>query len=708
MRGMQHTMDENQEMKRFADKLWEYFKPKIEELTRSNVWYFRAQVTKPALDGKITVQRPFDEEIALPYVSSMENAAVGTQVTVFVFGSSMTNAVICGNGSLSILGGSPSSGGGGGDAENAVLYIAQILSSAQQAQARSNIGAVSTDALSWKQDVIEAVGLLKGDGSGGVTAAEPGTDYLQTAPVTSVDGKTGAVTLSDSYATPTQLAEKQQKIMVKGVLEGDGSGNINAAATLEATLVDYPDSGGGTSDYAELENKPQINGVALEDNKTSEDLSLYGDGNPPPYPVTSVNNKTGAVRLTASDVGAISELPVASTNKLGGIMVGTGLSITEDGTLSATGGGTADAVDWSNVSNKPTTISGYGITDAKIDDGTITLGTKTITPLTTAPVTSVNEKQGTVVLNASDVGAVAKTGDTMTGNLTVGTASLQTNGYVTGTWLRTTANTALSSTPTQIAVLNNGWIYSRTPAQIKSDIGLGNVDNIKQYSSNNPPPYPVTSVDGKTGTVDLSGSYATPEQLAEKQQKIMVDGVLEGDGKGNIQAAATLEATLVDYPDSGGGTTDYTELENKPQINGVALEGNKTSKDFGLYGNGNIPPYPVDSVDGQTGTVTLYDLKYTEQSLTSAQKQQARLNIDVPATSEVLLLGDTVTASYINMSNTLSVGSLLKVTSVDASGNPTALAAAVPGTDYMPAVPVTTSDNGKTLKVVNGAWTASN
>ena len=41
-------MDENQEMKRFADRLWEYFKPKIEELTRSNVWYFRAQVTKPA------------------------------------------------------------------------------------------------------------------------------------------------------------------------------------------------------------------------------------------------------------------------------------------------------------------------------------------------------------------------------------------------------------------------------------------------------------------------------------------------------------------------------------------------------------------------------------------------------------------------------------------------------------------------------------
>lgn len=391
-------MDENQEMKRFADRLWEYFKPKIEELTRSNVWYFRAQVTKPALDGKITVQRPFDGEIALPYVSSMENAAIGTQVTVFVFGSSMTNAVICGNGSLSILGGSPSSGGGGGSAENAVLYVAQILSAAQQSQARNNIGAISADELSGKQDTIEAAGLLKGDGNGGVTAAVPGTDYLQSAPVTSVDGKTGAVVLSDSYATPAQLAEKQQKIMVDGILEGDGTGNIQAAGTLEGALVDY----------------------------------------------------------------------------------------------------------------------------------------------------------------------------------------------------------------------------------------------------------------------------------------------------------------------SGSGTTDYDGLQNRPQVNGVTLEGNKTSAELSLYGNGNPPPYPVASVNGETGEVMLHDLKYTAQSLTSAQKQQARLNIDVPANDEVLLLEDTVTGNYINIQKAMTAGSLLKVTAVDADGNPTALAAAIPGTDYMPAVPVTASDNGKTLKVVNGVWAASN
>ncbi len=43
----------------------------------------------------------------------------------------------------------------------------------------------------------------------------------------------------------------------------------------------------------------------------------------------------------------------------------------------------------------------------------------------------------------------------------------------------------------------------------KSDVGLGNVDNVKQYSANNPPPYPVTSVNGQTGDVEVqSGSQA--------------------------------------------------------------------------------------------------------------------------------------------------------------------------------------------------------
>lgn len=42
------------------------------------------------------------------------------------------------------------------------------------------------------------------------------------------------------------------------------------------------------------------------------------------------------------------------------------------------------------------------------------------------------------------------------------------------------------------------------PNYTKAEVGLGNVDNVRQYSVNNPPPYPVTSVNGKTGAVTVN------------------------------------------------------------------------------------------------------------------------------------------------------------------------------------------------------------
>lgn len=38
-------------------------------------------------------------------------------------------------------------------------------------------------------------------------------------------------------------------------------------------------------------------------------------------------------------------------------------------------------------------------------------------------------------------------------------------------------------------------------------VGLGNVDNVKQYSVENPPPYPVTSVNGQTGAVAIPAMF---------------------------------------------------------------------------------------------------------------------------------------------------------------------------------------------------------
>ena len=71
------------------------------------------------------------------------------------------------------------------------------------------------------------------------------------------------------------------------------------------------------------------------------------------------------------------------------------------------------------------------------------------------------------------------------------------------------------------------WAKAKTkPSYSKSEVGLANVDNVKQYSASNPPPYPVTSVNGKTGAVTVP-TVSVPSTSA----------ILKGNGSGGIVAA---------------------------------------------------------------------------------------------------------------------------------------------------------------------------
>ena len=79
-----------------------------------------------------------------------------------------------------------------------------------------------------------------------------------------------------------------------------------------------------------------------------------------------------------SAVGTTYVLPPATDSTLGGVIVSTGLSVDSSGNL------TIDTVPWSAVTSTPTTIAGYAISDAKIDNGVITLGSATITPVVDA------------------------------------------------------------------------------------------------------------------------------------------------------------------------------------------------------------------------------------------------------------------------------------------------------------------------------------
>ena len=78
--------------------------------------------------------------------------------------------------------------------------------------------------------------------------------------------------------------------------------SLSTAVVLSNTSTLAAAGGGESGNYNNLENKPSINSVTLTGNKMPADFGLYGTNNAPPYPVRSVNTKTGDVVLTANDM----------------------------------------------------------------------------------------------------------------------------------------------------------------------------------------------------------------------------------------------------------------------------------------------------------------------------------------------------------------------------------------------------------------------
>lgn len=54
----------------------------------------------------------------------------------------------------------------------------------------------------------------------------------------------------------------------------------------------------------------------------------------------------------------------------------------------------------------------------------------------------------------------------------------------------------------------------------------------------------------------------------------------------------------------GGGTTDYSDLTNKPQINSVTLSGNKSLSDLGLAAAADIPTVPITEFQKNNTTIS--------------------------------------------------------------------------------------------------------
>lgn len=110
------------------------------------------------------------------------------------------------------------------------------------------------------------------------------------------------------------------------------------------------------------------------------------------------------------------------------------------------------------------------------------------------------------------------------------------------------------------------------PTYTKNDVGLDKVANERQYSANNPPPYPVTSVNGQTGAVDVEPKGTGAQKVAEHN----TSDAAHSDIRLILENLITKVNTLLDSDDT---TLDQTkEIVAYIKANRGLIESVTTSK----------------------------------------------------------------------------------------------------------------------------------
>lgn len=353
--------------------------------------------------------------------------------------------------------------------------------------------------------------------------AQPEGDYalrseIPSVPVKSVNGKTGAVSLTatDVKARPDSWMPTASDV---GALP-----KSTVIPTVPTKVSAFDNDAGYLTEH--------------------QDLSEYAKKTEiPSVPVKSVNGKTGAVSLTASDVKARPDTWMPSAQEVGALPnTYTPPNQTAEQVGADPKGTATAAVSQHNTaddSHNDIRLELKAINDRlnaffDSDNQTldelseivayITSNKSLIDSITTSKV-SVADIVNNLTSNVTNKPLSAAQGvvlkgliDTLSGNL----ANYQPKGNYA-------LRSELPKVPTNLSAFTNdsGFItgYTETdptvpawakqstkPSYSKSEVGLGNVDNVKQYSENNPPPYPVTSVNGQTGAVmlDIPGSYTIP------------------------------------------------------------------------------------------------------------------------------------------------------------------------------------------------------
>ena len=239
-----------------------------------------------------------------------------------------------------------------------------------------------------------------------------------------------------------------------------------------------------------------------------------------------------------------------------------------------------------------------------------------------------------VVGHNHDSNYVKKTGDTMTGNLVVGSSSIGTNGYITGTWLQTTA--AGNKAGDFATIDSSGWIYKRTPTQVLSDIGAAS------SSHNHDSSYVKKSGDTMTGGLtaptfhgELDGNADTATKFKDAQSITLTGDVT---GTASSQAGWSITTTL---SNSGVTSGTYGPTGN---VNGT---------------NGATISVPQITVDAKGRVTSIVNRTYTSVNTDTNTTYSAGTGLSLSGTT--FNHSNTITAGSVGTAQSPSHGGTFKI-----------------------------------------------